>query len=180
VSWAGARGVVPLAAALSIPLTTVSGAALPYRDLILVLATAVIAISLIVQGFTLGPLARFAGLARPPADAWRQEAMARLRLAEAGLARVDELASLEAVPAVVIDRLRHDLQARISRSRDRMEYGMTGDGLADSTYRRIRRDLIAVENTELGRLYAAGTVSEATRRRLQRTLDLEAAALGDE
>jgi Na+/H+ antiporter len=32
VSWAGTRGVVPLAAALSIPLTTASGAPLPRRD----------------------------------------------------------------------------------------------------------------------------------------------------
>src|SRR5437763_418663 len=39
VSWAGARGVVPLAAALSIPLTTVNGSPLPHRDLVLVLAT---------------------------------------------------------------------------------------------------------------------------------------------
>jgi len=33
ISWAGARGVVPLAAALSIPLATDSGAPLPHRDL---------------------------------------------------------------------------------------------------------------------------------------------------
>ena len=42
VSWAGTRGVVPLAAALSIPLTTASGAPLPQRDLVLVLAAATI------------------------------------------------------------------------------------------------------------------------------------------
>jgi len=64
VSWAGTRGVVPLAAGLSIPLTTASGAPLPERDLILVLATTVIVVSLIVQGLTLEPLARFAGIAR--------------------------------------------------------------------------------------------------------------------
>ena len=64
VSWAGTRGVVPLAAALSIPLTTAAGSALPQRDLVLVLTAAAIVISLIVQGFTLEPLARFAGSAR--------------------------------------------------------------------------------------------------------------------
>ena len=72
VSWAGTRGVVPLAAALSIPLTTAGGAPLPRRDLILVLATAVIMISLIIQGLTLEPLARFAGITRP-ADARHEE-----------------------------------------------------------------------------------------------------------
>ena len=71
VSWAGARGVVPLAAALSIPLTSASGAPLPRRDLILAIATAVIVVSLIVQGLTLEPLVRRAGIARP--DAARHE-----------------------------------------------------------------------------------------------------------
>src|SRR5439155_845535 len=47
VSWAGTRGVVPLAAALSIPLTSASGAPLPQRNLIVVLAAAVIVISLV-------------------------------------------------------------------------------------------------------------------------------------
>ena len=61
VSWAGTRGVVPLAAALSVPLTTATGAALPQRDLVLLLTAATIVISLVVQGFTLEPLARLAG-----------------------------------------------------------------------------------------------------------------------
>jgi CPA1 family monovalent cation:H+ antiporter len=65
ISWAGTRGVVPLAAALSIPLTSAGGAPLPRRDLVLVLAIAAIVISLIVQGLTLGPLVRLAGIARP-------------------------------------------------------------------------------------------------------------------
>src|SRR5690242_13060445 len=91
VSWAGTRGVVPLAAALSIPLTTTDGTPLPQRDLILVLATAVIVISLVVQGLTLEPLVRVAGIAR--AESVRhEETVARLRLAEAALARLDELA----------------------------------------------------------------------------------------
>ena len=60
----GTRGVVPLAAALSIPLTMTDGTPLPQRDLILVLATAVIVISLVVQGLTLEPLVRVAGIAR--------------------------------------------------------------------------------------------------------------------
>ncbi len=91
VSWAGTRGVVPLAAALSIPLTSASGAPLPRRDLILVLAITAIVISLIAQGLTLGPLVRLAGIAQP-GDARQEQATARLRLAQAALARLDELA----------------------------------------------------------------------------------------
>jgi CPA1 family monovalent cation:H+ antiporter len=116
VSWAGTRGVVPLTAALSIPLTAANGAPLPRRDLILVLATAVIVISLIVQGLTLEPLVRLAGIARPAA-ARHEETMDRLRLAEAALARLDELAAGQCAADDVIDRARASLQARIGHAR---------------------------------------------------------------
>jgi monovalent cation/hydrogen antiporter len=179
MSWAGTRGVVPLAAALSIPLTTDAGGPLPERDLVLVLAAAVIAISLIVQGLTLEPLVRFAGISRPAADTRHEETIARLRLAEAGLARLDEIADVEAAPDVVIDRLRRGLQTHIGRTRAGMKESAdpASTGAAE---RDIRRDLIAVENAELNRLYENGTISEPTRRRLQRSLDLEAAGLGDD
>ena len=178
VSWAGTRGVVPLAAALSIPLTSASGAPLAQRDLILVLATAVIVVSLIVQGLTLEPLARFTGIARP-ADARHEETVARLRLAEAALARLDELAGEDAAPDTTIDRVRASLQARIGRTRARIDgsHGPEPDGL---TERELRRDLIGTENNELTRLYEDGTISAATRQRLQRSLDLEATRLTDD
>jgi monovalent cation/hydrogen antiporter len=176
VSWAGTRGVVPLAAALSIPLTTVSGSALPQRDLVLVLAAAAIVISLIVQGFTLEPLARLAGFGRAAASAAHEETIARLRLAEAGLARLDELAEAGAAPDEVIDRLRAGLQARIGTSRARLDQSPDAAETV-LTERELRGDLIAAENAELARLYGAGTISAATRRRLQRSLDLETARL---
>ena len=68
VSWAGTRGVVPLAAALSIPLTMSDGTPLPQRGLILVLAVSVIVISLIVQGLTLEPLVRRTAVAQPAGE----------------------------------------------------------------------------------------------------------------
>jgi monovalent cation/hydrogen antiporter len=175
VSWAGTRGVVPLAAALSIPLTTASGAALPQRDLVLVLAAAAIVISLIVQGFTLEPLARLAGFG-PAAGPAHEETIARLRLAEAGLARLDELAEAGAAPDEVIDRLRTGLEARIGTTRARLDENPGAAGTA-LTERELRGDLIAAENAELSRLYDAGTISAATRGRLQRSLDLEIARL---
>jgi CPA1 family monovalent cation:H+ antiporter len=47
------------------------------------------------------------------------------------------------------------------------------------TERELRGELIATENAELSRLYQAGTISAATRQRLQRSLDLEAARLAE-
>ena len=178
VSWAGTRGVVPLAAALSIPLTSGSGIPLPQRDLILVLATVVIVVSLVVQGLTLEPLVRLAGIAQPAA-AGHEETIARLHLAEAALARLDELAVGERADDDVIDRARASLQARIGHTRARAEgnRALEPGGLTD---RELHRDLNAAENAELARLYDNGTISQATRQRLQHGLDLEAARLSDD
>jgi CPA1 family monovalent cation:H+ antiporter len=177
VSWAGTRGVVPLAAALSIPLTLDSGAPLPQRDLILVLATAVIVLSLVGQGLTLGPLVRLAGIARPD-DAAHEATLARLRLAEAALARLDELADGGCAGDDAVDRARAGLQDRIGRTRARIDDSQAPepDGMTD---RELRRALNVAEHTELARLYDDGTISQATRQQLQRGLDLEAARLSD-
>lgn len=43
-----------------------AGEPLPHRDLLMVPATGVIVISLVVQGFTLAPLVKLAGLAVAP------------------------------------------------------------------------------------------------------------------
>lgn len=56
MSWAGMRGVVTLAVALSLPET------MPGRDLMLVAAFAVILVTVILQGMTLGLVIRIAGL----------------------------------------------------------------------------------------------------------------------
>src|SRR5262249_48956093 len=167
VSWAGTRGVVPLAAALSIPLTTATGAALPQRDLVLVLAAAAIVISLIVQGFTLEPLARLAGFGQSTAAGpLHEETIARLRMAEAGLARLDELADNDAPPDGVPPGPRPPLRPRRGPPPARLEQSPRTEPEAP-TERQLRSDLIAVENSELTRLFQAGTISAATRRRLQ-------------
>jgi CPA1 family monovalent cation:H+ antiporter len=178
VSWAGTRGVVPLAAALSIPLTSASGAPLAQRNLVLVLATAVIVVSLIVQGLTLEPLARFAGISRT-ADARHEEIIGRLRLDEAALARLEELADDQAAPDAVIDRVRASLESRIGQTRERIDENRVAerDGL---TERELRRELVSAEQAELARLYDSGTITAATRQRLQHNLDLEATRLSDE
>jgi CPA1 family monovalent cation:H+ antiporter len=53
LGWAGMRGVVSLAAALSIPLLISEGHPFPYRDLILFITFIVILVTLVFQGLTL-------------------------------------------------------------------------------------------------------------------------------
>ena len=182
LTWAGTRGVMPLAAALSIPEVAKDGTTLADRPLVLVLTTSVVVVTLVVQGFTLAPVVRRSGIALEPAHTAREEAEARSHLAHAGLARLEELAELEAVSDVVLDRLRRGLTARLDDARDRLTE-QNGNGAAtesaDLVYRQLRRDLIAVETVELQRLYDAHIISDTTRRRLQRSLDLEETRLAD-
>jgi len=182
LTWAGTRGVVPLAAALSIPVATNPGSPLAERPLVLVLTTSVVVMTLVVQGFSLASVVRRSGIALEPDDTEREEAAARCRLANAGLSRLEEMSELEAVPDVVIDRLRRGLTARLDDARDRLSESngdVTTTESADLVYRQLRRDLIAIEAAELQLLYDEHRISDTTRRRLQRSLDLEEARLAD-
>jgi monovalent cation/hydrogen antiporter len=183
VSWAGARGVVPLAAALSIPLTAAGGGPLPGRDLVLLLSSAVIVITLVVQGFTLAPLVRRAGIAVAPDDLRHEHTRARIRLVRTSLSHLDELADLELAPEVVLTQLRDRMRAQLLRiqetGHDEADTAPAAHGSTAAAYRQVRRDLVAVQNAELSRLYAEGAITDATRRNLQRALDLEDAGLLD-
>jgi CPA1 family monovalent cation:H+ antiporter len=143
---------------------------------VLLLTTAVIVLTLVVQGFTLAPLVRRSGIAVDVADIRQEDATARLQLANAGLAHLEHLAGTEAAPEFVIEALRAAWLDRIQRIQ---EHGASEPPYTASTYRQLRRELLDVENAELDRLYHDGTISDITRRRIQRSLDLEHAGLGE-
>lgn len=65
IGWAGMRGVVSLAAALSIPLTLSDGSLFPERNLILFITFMVILLTLVVQGLTLPWLIKWVGMEDP-------------------------------------------------------------------------------------------------------------------
>ncbi|RZM29833.1 MAG: Na+/H+ antiporter [Pedobacter sp.] len=63
--WAGMRGVVSLAAALSIPIYLGNGTAFPQRNLILFITFTVILITLVIQGLTLPFVIRWVDMKDP-------------------------------------------------------------------------------------------------------------------
>ncbi|MBS1665521.1 MAG: Na+/H+ antiporter [Bacteroidetes bacterium] len=83
LGWAGMRGVVSLAAALSIPLKLSNGQPFPQRNLILFITFVVIVLSILVQGLTLPWVVRLVKFEDPdhrmPVD--EQERLVRERLA---------------------------------------------------------------------------------------------------
>ncbi|GAA2752397.1 Na+/H+ antiporter [Kitasatospora cinereorecta] len=173
VSWAGTRGVMPLAAALSIPLAAEDGSGLPRRALVLVLTTAVVVFTLVVQGLSLAPVVNRSGLALEPEHTAREEEQARKALTRAGLAHLDQLADLETIPGHVVDRVRRGLEAKLEHDNEPV-----AGTPALVVYRELRHEVIAVQTTELRRLYDDHRISDTTRRQLQRDLDLEETGLG--
>jgi CPA1 family monovalent cation:H+ antiporter len=92
IGWAGMRGVVSLAAALSIPPIIGSGAAFPQRNLILFITFVVILLTLVVQGLTLPFIMRWLDLHDPDhlLPQAEEDRIIRQRLSERSLAYLRE------------------------------------------------------------------------------------------
>src|SRR5579871_507000 len=122
IGFTGIRGLVSLAIALAIPLTTQSGKPFPYRDEILLLTFAVILVTLVGQGMTLPWIIRALGLENSDEHERRQE-RAQERAARHGAieAALATLARLEEQ-----SKLSHDffarLRARYGDHRRELEY----------------------------------------------------------
>jgi CPA1 family monovalent cation:H+ antiporter len=178
LSWAGMRGVISLAVALSLPQTTATGAPFPGRDLIVFIAFAVILVTLIGQGLTLPAIIRRLGvdaIARPAED---QELAAELRMARAAVHRLETVASEAGCPPEAIDRAGTFYEDRIERLERRRNAGTSSDTeradetrLHSATHRLLER-LMDVERSELQRMQNDGLVDGQTAQRLQRRLDL--------
>lgn len=166
LSWAGMRGVVTLAVALSVPED------FPGRDFILVTAFAVIVGTVLVQGTTLGLVIRWADLSEPEHDRPRmtmseaEAAMARAQLA------VVEAAAHDAEGNLVHPRLLDSYQRRASISADyagrEVEFAPRLHAHFD-----LVLEAIAAGRAELLRLHRAGDIDEETLHELERDLDLE-------
>lgn len=108
VSWCGMRGIVSLAAALALPQGAFDGeGAFPERDLIVFCAFVVVLGTLVMQGFTLGPLLR-------RLDFPEDEAHER----EIGFARTEAmraaLASLEGEQGEAAERVRAEYASLVA------------------------------------------------------------------
>jgi CPA1 family monovalent cation:H+ antiporter len=180
VGFTGVRGAVSLAAALALPFTLPSGEAFPYRDLILFVAFGVILITLVGLGLGLPAVVRWLGIAKDG----RSE---HLREHEAEIAARREAldAALKSLNAITDDRelsdevvkllrARHDIRAgQLPSSLDADAHDLTAAGAA------LTRELIAAERKFIHVLLRDGKITDETRRRIERDLDLEEASLSN-
>jgi monovalent cation/hydrogen antiporter len=176
IGWAGMRGSVSLAAALAVPLTTDAGSTFPYRNLIILLALAVILVTLVGQGLTLGPLIDRLGI-RDDGEEEREEVLARLRLSEAAIERLEEIAGEDWTRDDTIDRVRGMYDYR----RRRFGAQSDGDGAAyeerTGAYLRLMYELFDAQRERLLELRNRREISDEVRRKVERDLDLEESRL---
>ena len=110
VGWTGMRGIVTLAGALALPLTTAAGAPFPFREEIILISFGVILATLVLQGLSLTPLIRALHLDADQSQEG-EERQARVRAAEAALTRLDGLAGKDWLIAEHLDHMRDPLWA---------------------------------------------------------------------
>ena len=182
VAWAGMRGVVSLAAAFAVPLTTLSGAPFPGRPHIVFLTFVVVIGTLLLHGLTLPWLIRRLGV---QGDEARTDAIAAAAAQEkAATAAADRLDELLDDPATsdVHDRAADVLRAWNTRRRNSAweRLGRTEEEIGESptsAFRRLRLEMLAAERAAFIAERDSGHIDDEVLRSLLHGLDLEEATL---
>jgi CPA1 family monovalent cation:H+ antiporter len=180
LAFTGVRGAVSLATALALPFALPGGEAFPHRDLILFVSFGVIFITLVGVGLGLPKVVRWLGVA----EAGRHEHVAeheaeiaaRRQALDAALKSLDAIAEEKELSDEVVKllRARHEIRNnQLPDSLDPDRYEVTATGTA------LTRELIATERTFIHALLRDGQITDETRRRIERDLDLEEASLAN-
>ncbi len=176
ISWAGMRGVVSLATALSIPMLMADGSAFPYRNLIIFITFVVIFVTLVLQGLTLPLLIRWIDLreiddTRPPDE---QMTGITLHINKAALAHLEKHFVYESKSNELIGLLKKDLQHDIRNLSQRLESLGCDESEKNEirVYRKVLSELYKVQREELFLLRQQSRFHDEHIRRAELQLDL--------
>src|SRR5215211_4087398 len=173
IAFTGVRGAVSLAAALALPLALPSGEGFPYRDLMLFVSFGVILITLVGTGLLLPAVVRWLGVSQAGRDEHVAEHEAEIAARREALdAMTDDRELSEEV--VKLLRARHEIRAnQLPDSFDPDGHDVSAAGTE------LTRELIAAERQFIHVLLRDGKITDETRRRIERDLDLEEASLSN-
>jgi CPA1 family monovalent cation:H+ antiporter len=180
LGWAGMRGIVSLAAALAIPREVAPGVPFPARDLIQFITFVTILVTLIGQGLTLPLILTWFRVHDIDDMSERSIELARLRVAEAGLKRLEALepSFVSTAHWEIAGKLRSRFEEQALHYRAHVEgVGLEGDGLRHQITRDLIGNVLAAERSTLAEMRLHGEVSDAIYRRLQYDIDLEESLL---
>lgn len=174
IGWTGMRGVVALAAAISVPEMLADGRVFGPRNLIVFLAFCVILVTLVVQGLTLPSLIRALGLAGATGMSTEEREARKIALEEA-------IAYLEEGRAYRGDAFYHAFDDLLDRYQHRLAEVEAGHGEEEhahgaETYRQVieaGEGAVQAERRAIIRLRDEGRISDDVLRAMERELDLE-------
>ena len=170
IGWTGMRGVVSLAAALSLPAVLSDGRPFPQRDLIVFLTFCVILVTLVLQGITLTPLVRALGLEGSGGPDCEELEGRRLvidaAVAHLESARLADVADSDEIYEDLIGHYRHRL-ASLEPEDENEDHAQH-----HHRYREISREAESVERKTAVQLRNEGRINDAVLRRIERELDL--------
>jgi CPA1 family monovalent cation:H+ antiporter len=177
IAFTGNRGGVSLAAALALPIVTANGTPFPHRDLFLFVAFGVIVTTLVGQGLTLPRLIRWLGLASGRADELAREVAeeraAREHMITRGTQRLEQLANERGLPQPVVQHVRSSIDHQRHGPADSAEE-------LERIVAELQVEIMADQRQALHALLRDGKLTDESRRRLERELDLEEEALRHE
>ncbi len=182
VAWAGMRGVVSLAAAFGVPMSTLSGAPFPGRPQLVFLTFVVVIGTLLLHGLTLPLLIRRLGVQGDEASTDAiAAAAAQDKAARAAADRLDEVLADDDTTDV------HQRAAEVLRGwntrRRNSAWERLGRDAAEigespaSAFRRLRLEMLAAERATFIAERDAGRIDDEVLRSLLHGLDLEEATL---
>jgi len=170
--WTGMRGVIALAAALSLPQTLSNGSPFPHRSLIIFLTFSVILVTLVLQGLTLPFLIRTLGLAGASGPNC-EETEARQIMAEAALSHLDRTGrDADQSAAALFNDLREHYQQKLASLGSHSEKEDESEANSYKQYLELSLDLLRVERETAVQLRNNGRINDEVLRLLLRELDL--------
>lgn len=171
--WSGMRGIVSLAAALSIPLFLSPGISFPHRDLILFITYCVIVVTLLIPTLSLPVILNFFHLPDDENE-MKQEAIARVRTTESSIEIMQLFAKREKIPGEIIDDFRKHLDRRLKIIYTQLNEKPYSTLLDEyMTLKKLMLASIEGERKTLLELRKSGEISDEVFHRLSDELDIE-------
>lgn len=166
VSWAGMRGVVTLAAALTLPFET------PLRNVLILIAMTVTVGTLLLQGLTLPVVARWLKVTGPdPREDALVEANVYQRAVRAGVEAADTVAGPDDDAA--LEQVRSGADKRMNAIWERLGRPSEEFEPPSDTYRRLRLEALRAERAEVLAIRDTGDVDHEIVAQVLASLDVE-------
>jgi len=176
IGWAGMRGVVSLAAALSLPITTAAHVNFPHRNLIIFITFVVILVTLVFQGLTLPLLIKMVRIQEidPLVSDEQQEATIKRRLLRVALNRLSEIYPQEVEGIILVRGLKEELENRLNHASKRLE-SLECEEIENAEmdiYNHILKDIYRIQRQELHKIRREKEFSDEVIRQEEMQIDL--------